>query len=393
MGQIKKISIVLIALFSIIALSVILYIASSIAPNKLKNREYKTETVERGKVVSTIKTTGVVESENEVLVLSPATSIIKKILKEPGNSVNQGEIILQLNTDPVEENIQRLKDQLDGRRNNLEKTKLNAQSAKLDQNYNEEVKRLKITSLQSQLADQEKLLEAGGITQSRVEKTRQDIALAEKDLQMLVDKNSIRLKQLEADQKGLMLQLKIDQKSLEDNINLLTKMNVRAPSSGIILEIPVNAGQKVNADATLIRMSDFSSFKLSGSIDEKLASQLRTGAPAAVSLEGEKLQGQIGSITPVDNNNKIQFNIHLKQSNHPGLIANQTLEIQITNNEKDNVIRIKKQPEFNDGKIQNVLVMQGDKAVKKEIVLGLIGDEYCEVLSGLNEGDVIISDK
>ncbi len=391
MGTTKKISIVLIALLAIVSLSVILFITGSLLPDKINKGKSNSEVVDRGKVVSITKATGVVESENEVLVLSPATSIIQKILKEPGDYVEQGEIILQLNTESAEDNIERMKNQLEVRRNNLEKTQLNAQSAKLDQDYNEEVKKLRIESLQAQLADQEQLLEVGGISPSRLEQTRQDITLAEKDLNMLIEKNTIRLKQLEADEKGLMLQIKIDEESLADNIELLSKMNVKAPSSGIILNITGSVGQRVNADAMLIRMSDLSSFKLMGSIDEQLASQLKTGAPVTIILDDEKLQGQIGSITPMVENNKVQFNVHLKEKNHPKLIANQTVQIQIHNNEKDNVLRIKKIPELAQGKIHKVSVLQGDKTVNKEIILGIIGDDYCEVLSGLNEGDIIVA--
>ncbi len=393
MGPTKKLSIVVIALLAVIALFVILHLSGVFVPNKLKKGKFKTEVVERGKVISTTKATGVVESENEVLVLSPATSIIQKILKEPGNYVNKGEIIVQLNPESVKESIERMKDQLDVRKNNLEKTRLNAQSAKLDLDYNEEVKKLKITSLKSQLADQNQLLEVGGISPARVEQTKQEITLAEKDMNMLVQKNSIRLKQLAADEKGLQLQIRIDEKALENNIELLSKMNVRAPSSGIILNITGHVGQKINADATLIRMSDLTSFKLLGSIDEQLASQVKTGTRVFVTLDDENLQGQIGSITPMVENNKVQFNVHLKQSSHPKLIANQNVQIQIINNEKDSVLRIKKLPEFDKGKIQKVFVIEGNKAVKKEITLGLVGDEYCEVLSGLNKGDVIVTNE
>ena len=389
----KKISIVIIAVLAIVSLSIILFITGSLLPDKLNTGKSNSEVVDRGKVVSITTATGVVESENEVLVLSPATSIIQEILKEPGDYVERGEIILQLNTESARENIERMKNQLEVRRNNLEKTQLNAQSAKLDQDYNEEVKRLRVESLQSQLADQEQLLEVGGISPSRLDQTKQDITLAEKDLNMLIEKNSIRLKQLEADEKGLLLQIKIDEKSLNDNIDLLSKMSVRAPSSGIILNITGNVGQRVNADATLIRMSDLSSFKLIGSIDEQHASQLKTGTPVTVILEDEKLQGQIGSITPMVENSKVQINVHHKQKNHPKLIANQTVQIQILNNEKDNVLRIKKIPEFSQGKIHNVTVLAGDKSVNKEIVLGIIGDDYCEVLSGLNEGDIVVLQK
>ncbi len=391
MGTRKNLSIVFIAVFALIAITVILYFSGVFVPNTLKSGSFETTVVHRGNVISTTQATGIVESENEVLVLSPAGSIIKSILKEPGDYVKQGEIIMQLNTDEVNENIEKLKDQLEVKRNNLEKTRLNAQSARLDLDYNEEVKKLKITSLESQLADQNQLLEVGGISPARIEQTKQEITLAEKDLKMMIERNAIRIKQLAADETGLLLQIRMDEKVLEDNIELLAKMDIRAPSSGIILNISGHVGEKVNADRMVARMSDLTSFKVIGSVDEQYANQVKTGKNVIVSVEDEKLEGLIGSITPMVENNKVQFNVHLKESSHPKLIANQNVQVQIINNNKENVLCIDKLPEFEDGKYQKLFVIQGNKAIKKEVKLGVAGNEMCEVVSGLNEGDIVIS--
>ncbi len=389
----KKLSIAVLIVVSVIAAGIVLYYSGALVPKTIKTGNFETLTVDRGNVVSTTQATGVIESENEVILLSPAASIIKSILKEPGNRVNAGETILQLQTEPVLDEIEKLKDQLEVKRNNLEKNQLNAQSTKLDLDYNEEVKRLKVISLKAQLSDQEQLLEVGGISPARVEETKQEITLAEKDLAMLIDKNSIRLKQLKAEDRGLYLQIRMDEKALEEKQLLLSKMSVKAPSSGIILNVSGSVGEKVAADKMLVRMSDLSSFKLIGSVNEQLAGQIKTGSHVSVTVEDEQLEGLIGNITPIVENNKIQFNVHLAESSHPKLIANQNVHIQIFNNRKENALRIKKLPEFENGKKHKVFVIDGNKAIKKDIILGIIGDEYCEILSGLKEGDVVISEE
>ena len=389
----KRLSIISAFVIFFIAAVAIFYYSVVHIPNRIKSGNFETVTVDRGDVISTTQATGIIESENEVILLSPSASIIKSILKEPGNKVEAGDIILQLQTQPVLDEIDRLKDQLEVKRNNLEKNQLNAQSTKLDLDYNEEVKRLKVVSLKAQLSDQEKLLEVGGISPARIEETKQEITLAEKDLAMLIEKNSIRLKQLKAEDKGLMLQINMDEKALEEKMELLSKMNVRATSAGIILDISGSVGEKVSADKALVTMSDLSSFKLTGSINEQFATQLKTGSPVYVTVEDEKLEGTIGNITPMVENNKVQFNVHLKESSNPKLIANQNVQIQIFNNKKQNTLRIKKLPEFETGKTHKVFVVEGNKAFKKEVVFGIIGDEYCEILSGLKEGDHVISEK
>ena len=69
------------------------------------------------------------------------------------------------------------------------------------------------------------------------------------------------------------------------------------------------------------------------------------------------------------------------------------LNFFIFNNTKGNALRIKTLPGFETGKTHKVFVIEGDKAVKKEVVLGIVGDDYCEILSGLKEGDIVISEE
>lgn len=390
MGNKKYISIAFIAVLVLAVLAAIAYKSGIFIPNKLHLGNFKTEIIERGTVISGVKATGIVVSENEVFILSPASSLIKTIYKEPGSWIEKGEVILQLDEQNIKDEIERLSDQLEMTRNNLEKTLLNAQSTRLDLDYNEEVKNLRITSLKSTLADQLQLLEVGGISPARIEQTKQEITLAEKDLKTLSEKNSIRLKQLNTDERGLNLQIKMQEKNLAEKKEILAKLKIVAPSSGIILAISGNEGQRAEHDKMIIRMSDLTSFKITGSIDEQFAKQIQTGNRVFAIVDNENLEGRIGIITPVVENKKVQFNVHLKEKSHPKLIANQNVEIQIISTKKDNVLRIKKIPEFEEMQKHYVFVIEDDVAIKKEIKLGIIGTDSCEIISGINEGDEVV---
>ena len=76
----KNLPIALTALLilALVVISILVYPRLK-TPSTLKQGSFKTEIVERGEVVSIIEATGVVESENEVLIHSPARSLIKKI--------------------------------------------------------------------------------------------------------------------------------------------------------------------------------------------------------------------------------------------------------------------------------------------------------------------------
>jgi len=377
----------------ILLILVLIFILRRIIPKAIKSKDCITLNVEQGSVFEPIVATGTVEAENEVLIRSSYSSIVKQIIKEPGARVLKGDVILVLEDEMIKAEIDRINDQLELKRNTLEKNKLNEFSTNVDLNYSEDVKKLNITSLKSQLSDEEQLLEVGGISPAKIVKTKQEIALAEKDLVMLKQKNVIRLKQLKAEEQGLNLGIKIQEKELADKINTLDKMRLTAPSNGIILSVSNKVGEKVERDNILIRMSDLSTFKIAGSVDDKLADYIKTGKKVYVVIDSERLAGNIGNVTPIIENNKIQFNVHLEERNNPKLISNQNVVLWVVENEAENTLRIKNLTLF-DKEVPNVLyVLKNGEAIRREIVTGIKNPDYIQVLSGLEIGEKIIIPK
>jgi len=383
---------VLIWIISIIILGAI--VTAVIWKNPLtptvKSNDLETAIVEYGTVLKTVPAKGIVEPENEVLLLSPASSIITSIQKGVGSNVEEGETILQLDDQPIRDQIEDIKDQIEVKNNNLEKTILNARNVRVDLDYNVEVKKLKIISIKSDLVDQEQLLEVGGISPAKFEKTKQELTLAEKDLETLQAKNSIRLQQLATEEKGLKLQIEIQQKQLDKNTELLSKMVIRAPSSGIILEINGNEGEKVNTDRLLVRMSDLTTFKLRATIEDMYANVTNTGRGVLALVDGEKLSGQIGTISPTIKDGKIEFDIFLDQSNYSKLRPNMSIDLLVIESKKDSVLRIKKGSAFGNSTIHNIYLKNAEKAYLKEIKTGLDGNDFYEIEDGANAGDELI---
>ncbi len=355
--------------------------------------EFEVAEVDVGQVVSTLPAEGRVEPESEVLILSPASSIIQKIVKDVGSKVEAGEAIMILDPTPIQEEIDKLKDQLEVKKNNLRKNQLNARSTRVDLDYNVEVKKLRIASLKSELADQKQLLEVGGISPAKYEKTKQELALAEKDLETIRSRNSIRLQQLQTQEEGLKLQIEIQEKELAYKEKLLKKMIIRAPSDGIILSIEGKVGEKVNRDKLLVKMSNLSNFKIHATTDEDYSEHVRTGRPVIIRLDGEDLSGQVGNVSPVISDKKVEFDVYLVESNHWKLRPNLSVPLRIVREQADSVLRIRKGPVFQRSYNHSLYRVEGDVAVRQNVTTGLRGDEYIEITSGASPGDrLIISD-
>jgi HlyD family secretion protein len=360
---------------------------------KFNAGDFEISEVEIGTVLSTFPAEGTVEPESEVLILSPASSIVQRIVKDLGSKVEAGDAIIILDPTPVQEQIEKLQDQLEVKRNSLTKNQLNARSTRLDLDYNVEVRKLRIASLKSELADQEQLLDVGGISPAKYEKTKQELVLAEKDLETLSTRNSIKLQQLDAEEEGLKLQIAIQEKELEHQEHLLQKMIVRAPSAGIILAMEAKVGEKVNTDKLLVKMSNLSNFKIKASSDEKHSEHIQTGRQVIVDLDGEQLNGQVGTVSPVISNKKVKFDVFLEESNHWKLRPNLTLPMRVVVSRADSVMRLKYGPSVQRASNFGIYKIEGDVAIQQDITTGLQGDNYIEIVSGAEPGtQLIISD-
>ena len=363
------------------------------APPSINLSQYRTASVDIGTVFRTVEAEGVVVPQSEVLLLSPATSIIKQIAQVPGSHVDAYQTILRLDPKPIQDEIANIEDQLEVKRNNLHRNRLDATSTRLDLDYNVEMKKLRIASLKSEVSDEEELLEVGGISPAKFEKTKQELILAEKELEMILSKNSIRLKQIEAEEEGLKLQIQIQEKELVTKKENLSMTTVRAPSAGIIMSINGKAGEKVNRDQLLVRLSDLSSFKINGTVAEEHAAIMKTGNTVFAIVDREKLIGQIANISPEIQGNKISFDVYLEQSNHAKLLSNMQVPLLVVLRMKEGVPRIENGDGLGKGRRSEVYVIEGDKAVKKEVDFGMRGLDYSEITSGIQIGDrVIVSD-
>jgi HlyD family secretion protein len=198
------------------------------------------------------------------------------------------------------------------------------------------------------------------------------------------------LQQLEADEEGLRLQIEMQQKVLAAKEEALSKMIVRAPSAGIILSIRGKVGEKVNSDQLLIEMSDLTSFKIQGKVDDDYSDHVKTGARVYVGIDNETLTGVIGTVSPVVRDRKIEFDVNLQESSHYKLRPNLTVHLDIVLEERDSVLRIPNGPAIGRGQEHEVYVLRSGQPYKTGITTGLKTDSYVEVLDGLNEGDRVI---
>jgi HlyD family secretion protein len=369
------------------------YILKSFVEPVLKRSNIKTAKVEQGDIFSSISASGVVEAEYEHLLLAPFSGKIKEIIKTSGSSVKKGDIILVLDQKEVNEQLENLEDQLRLNFNSYHQNQLNSSNLQLERDHQLDVKKFKISDLETQINEETQLLEVGGIAEEKVRNTKQQLNLAKKELELVKSQNIIRVEKIKAEQEALNLTIKMKKREVAKTKELLDAAYVTAPDSGVVIAVKGREGQTLQQGAEMVRISDLSTYKLTGKIADSNAEKLHSGGKVIAINDNTKLTGTIGNVRPEVENGMIKFDVFLLQNNHPDLRPNLNMELQVITAEKTNTLRLPDGPFYDGSKELKVLCIENDMAVSKTVKIGLANFEFVEILSELNEGDeVIISD-
>lgn len=375
---------------ALVAFSGILISIQSLVTPTFDKNEIKIGTVSRGNVYESISASAVIESATENIILSPATTKLKQILLGAGSQVKKGDTILILDADPLKKKYADAYNQLKLKENSLWQDSLNTQKLKLELIHNRRVKLLRITELETQILEERKLFKVGGISQERIRKTEQSLTLVKQELELLQNKNRIELEKLSAAREALIVQTTIAKQSVYEADKVLSKSYITAPISGIIVEVNGSEGEMVNSNNLLSRISDLKHFKLTGTIADSFADKINTGGKVMAIKDDYQLEGVIGNVRPLVDNNQIKFDIYLKQDDHPDLRPNQKMELRVITQQHSKTLRLPDGMFFDGSKSLDVFVVEGNQAVKKKVKVGLSNYDFIEILEGLSENDKVI---
>ena len=349
--------------------------------------------VERGEIQNTLTATGTVVPSVERQINAPVTTEIKRVVKSTGEFVEQGDLILELDQEFTKLTYNQLADELQLRRNNVDKLKLEYDKNLRDLDYKNQIKSLQLEELSAQVKDQKRLQEVGGATAEEVEQAELQLKVSQLEKKMLENELSYRQSVNVNEKKGLELEYTIQENKLAELRRKLRETNVKAPQGGVITWVNEDIGQKVQEGETLVRLANLDKFKVEASSSDRNTNKISVGMPVTVRINRKDLPGVISTILPAVENNTVKFYIELDASDDDVLRPNIRAEVFIITDKKSDVLRVKNGPAFKGAKTQYIYVVDGAKATKRRINKGLQNSDFVEILDNLNDGEkIIISD-
>ncbi|WP_208440188.1 efflux RND transporter periplasmic adaptor subunit [Bartonella raoultii] len=346
---------------------------------------YITAAVKRGNIEESVLASGLVRPYRLVAVGARATGRVVAMHVVPGSVVKQGDLLAEIDPTDQENDLKRKK-------------------AALSHYY-------------ANLVEQEAYL---SLAQKNLERQKEMIKLhatSRADLDEATTQVKIREAQI-AQLRQQIIQAQIDVDSAEVNLGYT---RVTAPSAGTVLATVVEEGQNVNAvqsAPTIVILGDLSKMTIKAQISEADILKVQAGQPLYFTVLGNAQRRYEGILERVD---PAPEEIRADVSINPGMVGGSSALISsaiyyngvVHVDNADNFLRtyMTAQVHIVLGRAENVLlvpsdalrdetkertawvsVLEGkDKVVAKQVTVGLNNKVMAEIVSGLDEGEVVIT--
>ena len=357
----------------------------------------------RENLVSSISSNGKVEPISPYVMRAQLDTFVEKVRATEGQTVKRGRVILELDVKDVAAKLSEAKSKLLRARDDLrtakaggrtddaarvagDLAKAQAERDRLQKNH-EGLQRL----IKQQAATQDELAANDlALTKAQAEVTRLTAAKQEFD----------RSVKLDTDQAGLHVQqVENEVAALDEKVR---QGRITAPADGTLYSLPVKAGDYVKLGDLLAEMADLHKVRVRAFIDEPELGALEENEPVKITWDALPSKTWVGKteIIPkqvVPHQNRSVGELLCAVNNDKlELLPNINVNVRINSRERIGVLSVPRGAVAAEGGRRYVFVVKRNqlsvnKSIleKREIHVGIADATNYEVVSGLQEGELV----
>ena len=387
-----------------------------------------TEPVKKRHLEAIVSASGKIQPKRDVNISADTMGRVTDLAVNEGDRVTKGQFLLQIDPRNLQTAVQRTEASYAASRSMVDQLRVAIDSSKVA-----------LKQAQDNHTRQQNLWKGGLTTREMLERSESELRLREADLRS--QEQQLRTQQLRMESEGATAaSARFD----------LSKVRIESPITGIVTRRNIEEGETVvigtmnNAGTVLLTIADMSIIQAEVDVDETDIPTLRIGQTAKVTIDAMPGQTFTGKVTEVGNspiaagapaaaaaqatNFKVVVTLDKEIVDvRPGFtctaeittaVRDDVLSIPIQSttvrelvvDDKGNVVRPpdgdkpRRRPsagttvqasELKPGEsrkeLEGVFVVQTGKAVFVPVKTGIAGEKYFEVLSGVKEGDSVIT--
>lgn len=396
----RKVVFILLGLIVIVILGLIGLSKSGVIKSGKKGKIVETELVERATIVETVAATGKIQPEVEVSISSEVSGEIIELPIKEGQDVKKGDLLVRINPDLVQGALNQVQASLQSARSGLAQAEASLNVAKLNFDRNKP------------------LYEKGVISKADFDRAQSDYEVAQATKQSAyynVQSVAAQVKQA------------------QDNLG---RTAIFAPRDGTISKLSVELGERVVGTAQMtgteiVRVANLANMEVEVDVNENDIVKIEVGDSTIVEVDAYLKKEFKGIVTEIANSaestltadqvTNFKVKVRILEQSYRDLLEGKsetyspfrpgmTATVDVITKKRENSIaapisaivvksdtsatkndKPKKDIKGDDKKFECVFVKNGDKAKLKVVTTGIQDDSNIEILSGLSEGDEIIT--
>lgn len=375
-------------------LAVVIAVIMMLTRTGVSRKDIVVATVDRGTIQSSVSAGGKVAPAFEEIINSPIATRIVEVYSKAGDSVDVGTPLMRLDLQTAETELNKLMDQIEMRRHELEQQRVNNATQLSDLEMQIKVKAMTVDRMAVELRNERYLDSLGSGTGDRVKQVELEYNTGKLELEQMRLRLANERKVTDANLRLKELELNITGKNLGEMQRTLDDARIRAPRKATLTYINDQVGQKIAEGERIAIISDLSHFKVDGEIADTYSDRVSVGADAIVKIGKERLPGKVSNVTPLSRNGVMAFTVRLDDDSNKRLRSGLKTDVYVMCDVIEDVVRITNGPFYTGPGEYELFVLDGDdELLRRKVILGDSNFEYVEVKSGLQPGDrVVISD-
>jgi HlyD family secretion protein len=383
-----------VAVVTVVTACGLLVLAADWLRPSIKRSRTRFAVVERGNLEATLHASGTVIPAYERVISCPVDARVERVLRKPGEVVEEGTEILELDTSATRLQLERLEEQLAQNRNDRlqRRLQLEEEVSKLESRI--ESQRLDLEIARFRLERKNKLWADGLISEETLKEAEVAVKKAEIELRRLDEEVVAERRLNEAKLERLALDASILRKERDDARRQLDLADTGAPVAGVLTSVFKEEGATVQRGEILARIADLESFRVEAKISDAYASRLEVGQDVNVLIDEVSLLARVSGILPTIEEGTVGFTVDLANPSHAMLRQNLRVDVLVVTARRADVLKAPRGPYIRGGGDRHrVFVVESERALRTDVTIGLVGHEFYEIVDGLEEGDeIIISD-
>lgn len=375
---------------SLVAVLVALSLVVGWVQPGVRRSAIRTATVTRGPLEVTLEAGGVVVPSFEQSISSPVEARVLRVVRQPGTVVHRGDEIVQLDLSQLRLELEKVEQELQQKAAEAERSRFVAEGDVASLQRQMEQRKLDLAMLHFRAEQNRKLRLEGLVSEdvareADIAEKKAEIEVRQLDAQIVQSRRSAGV-----DNGSNALSITLLQRERDEARRQMEVATMRADRDGVLTWVTPEEGVTVRRGDVVARIANLERLRVQGSISDVHAKSVRAGLAVRVKGESGTFTGRIASVDPSATDGVVKFYVDLDDPT-AALHNKQRVDLFIVASERNSVLKVRRGAFVDTGMLTPVFVVRGSTATRHSVRLGAIGYDEVEVLSGLQEGDVVIT--